>query len=786
MVQTYTPEKARFGLWSKLSHADMGLRIAAFLLLLGSVFIALEQQNPTRAVAPSAPLTEFSSGRAMEKLRSISQRPHPVGSAEHAAVRDYIVRELTAIGLRPEIQKTTVISQGNNNFFRAATVENIVARLSGTASSKAVVLAAHYDSVPTSFGASDDGSGVAAILETARALRAGPPLKNDSIFLITDCEEVGLLGAKAFVEEHPLAKAGGLVFNFEARGNGGPSIMFETSNENGVLIAEFASAAPVPIANSLASEIYKHLPNDTDMSVFKKAGFSGLNFAFIRGLSHYHTQLDSFAEIDERSLQHQGSYALALARHFGNLDLRNMKGGDRVYFNIPGPYLIHYSQRWIPALTVLSALLFACALLYGLKKGRFTISGVMKGVVALLLCLLGAPLLSWGIWSIISYARQGYSTAPWAAPYQVDLYFLGFVAVNGAFTFAVYNWFSKSSSIEDLSMGALLWWVILMTLSAHYLPSGSYLLMWPLLFSLAGLIMTRLVSAPGPSWMSYLVLVLCALPGIFLVAPLVYHLASALTVHQAPWIMIPLVLLLSLLLPHHQLLSRSRTYLLPVGLGVAGVLLLAYAVWANGFDGRHPQTDTLFYGLDADKGLAYWASTDEASDVWTAQFFPAPAEKSVLTFYPIISREFRWGPAAVAPLPAPQAALLSDDRNGNHRSLRLHISSPRQAPLLAVYVDAHTPLDAAFINGKPVNLNAGAAVYEQGEMWGMRYYALPLEGFDLTLETISSQPVKVRVEDQSYGLPNIPGAPYQPRPANIMPAPSPFSDLTVVGKSYTF
>lgn len=66
------------------------------------------------------------------------------------------------------------------------------------------------------------------------------------------------------MKEHPAAKDVKAVFNFEARGSGGPVVMFETSNDNGSLIREFAGATQNPVANSLSYEIYKRLPNDTD------------------------------------------------------------------------------------------------------------------------------------------------------------------------------------------------------------------------------------------------------------------------------------------------------------------------------------------------------------------------------------------------------------------------------------------------------------------------------------------------------------------------------------------
>ncbi len=60
------------------------------------------------------------------------------------------------------------------------------------------------------------------------AVRAGPPLKTDVIFLFTDGEEEGMLGASAFVAEHSWARDVRVAANFEARGNAGESELFET------------------------------------------------------------------------------------------------------------------------------------------------------------------------------------------------------------------------------------------------------------------------------------------------------------------------------------------------------------------------------------------------------------------------------------------------------------------------------------------------------------------------------------------------------------------------------
>lgn len=280
---------------NKILSSLLALVFAACLALL-----SIWSLSPP-AIVGNVPASEFSAARALDYLKAIAVKPHPIGSPAHAEARDYIFGELVKMGLQPQIQTTTAVQKSpavrtrRGSAHRAATVENIVAKLEGTASTRAVLLVAHYDAVPSSVGASDDGAAIASLLETLRALKASAPLKNDVIFLATDGEEVGLLGAIAFVEQHPWAKHVGVVLNFEARGNHGPSMMFQTSDNNGWLIDELAETVSRPVANSLSSDIYKLLPNETDFTVFKYAGMNGLNFAYIQGVAAYHSTLDNMS-----------------------------------------------------------------------------------------------------------------------------------------------------------------------------------------------------------------------------------------------------------------------------------------------------------------------------------------------------------------------------------------------------------------------------------------------------------------------------------------------------------
>ena len=170
-------------------------------------------------------------------------------------------------------------------------------------------------------------------------------MRNDVIFLITDGEERGLLGAQVFMREHPWRNEPGVAFNFEARGTSGSAIMFETSAGNEWLVRGLQAADPQADATSVAYEIYRRMPNDTDLTVFKKGGLAGMNFAFIEHPEYYHTAQDTLEHLDPVSVQEQGRYALSLTRWFGNRDLAQHPSGDAVYFATAFTPLIVYPAR---------------------------------------------------------------------------------------------------------------------------------------------------------------------------------------------------------------------------------------------------------------------------------------------------------------------------------------------------------------------------------------------------------------------------------------------------------
>lgn len=746
--------------------------------------VAIVSLLPPAVVSNVSP-GEFSAARAREYLKPIAQKPHPIGSTAHAEVRDYISGELTKLGLQPQVQRTTGVNAfwGYPNL--AATVENIVAKLPGTANTRAVLLVAHYDAVPQSFGASDDGAAVASLLETLRALKASAPLKNDVIFLATDGEESGLLGATAFSQQHPWAKDAAVVLNFDARGDHGPSIMFQTSDENGWLIEEFAQTAPRPVATSLAADIYKLLPNDTDFTVFNRAGIRGLNFAYLEGFSSYHSSLDNLNNLDDRSLQHHGLYALALSRRFGNADLNGpLKKTDAVYFDLFGRTLVHYSRTTALVLSVLTALLTVGVIVFGVKRRVFTFTGLGLGFLALLLSITGAALLAMLVSSLIARVPGSGAAFMSRDTWTNHLYLIGFVLIAVAATALVYSLFRKRVSVENLSAGALLWFLLLLFVSLVYLPGGSYLLMWPLLLALVAWII-RLTLPPGRlSVVKFcLITTLCAVPAIVLWSPLIYQMFVALGLSQTLVIVVPVALLLGLFVVNFDLIMSGARWLLPAASAVIAAAFAIAAIAQPDFNQREPRSNELFYALNADTGKAVWASEAAHPDEWTSQVLSSSAQRGVM------SDNFPWlGDAQLlqqqtvnASLPPPEVKVLDDNSQGDTRSVHLRITSPREAAQLLIYTTSD--ISDGFVNGQQLSVQQPGP--DSTQSWMLIYSAPPREGIDLLLKTKSSVPLNLKVVDRSFQLPALKDVTIKARPSDIIPERFSYTDSTFVSKSFS-
>lgn len=514
-------------------------------------------------------MSVFSADRAAEYLAVIARAPHPINSSEHDAVRDYIVRTLRDLGFSPEVQRTTDVNESRHI---PGALDNIVCRLKGSGSGKAVLLVGHYDSVPAGPGASDDGVAVASLLETARILKSLPQLKRDIIFLFTDGEESGLLGARAFVSEHLWAHDAGVVLNFDARGTSGPSIMFETSDHNGWLIQNFSHAASHPVANSLSYEIYKRLPGNTDFTIFRRAGYSGLNFGFIDGYVYYHSALDSPQNANHSSIQQDGDYMVEMARQFGNAELDDPKLASGVYFDLFGKFLVYYSHTVDTWFLVFTSIVVAFVLYLGFQTRRLRAATCLGGgasvVAGIVITVLAAVAIAWPVLA----ARRHFSKIRLGPIDDATWYILSFCVIGLGCGIAFYLMASKRLGAENVIAGSFLVWVALILAVRIYLPGGTYLFLWPLLFTMLPWLVIfsrRHLSGGAKSTLFFL----SSLPAIVIIVPMIHKIFAAFAAGSTMIVSALLGVLLSLLIGPIVMGARSRRWL-PLSFITGGLALL--------------------------------------------------------------------------------------------------------------------------------------------------------------------------------------------------------------------
>ena len=333
----------------------------------------------------------FSSARVVEDIRVISQKPHSVAHPdERAQVREYLIDRLESMGADTVMQfrYDSIVGPQNKHVEYTFDAVNLLAEFapaSETVSGTDLMLIAHYDSrysqpMPRdtvwSYGAADDGYGVGVILETVSlALKNRTEWKQGVKVLFTDAEEPGMKGMKAIWENNrEVFDNVGLVLNVEARGTWGPALLFEACPGNAKVQELYASTAAYPFTYSLTTVVYQFLPMFTDFTIVKDE-LPGLNFSNIADVNHYHTDLDNFSNISEKTIQHYGSQILPLTmeyltgEEYADKDyLRS--DSDKVNFTIPLLGLFSFSKVGYIVLCVAVFVLFLLAFALEGLRGR--------------------------------------------------------------------------------------------------------------------------------------------------------------------------------------------------------------------------------------------------------------------------------------------------------------------------------------------------------------------------------------------------------------------------------
>lgn len=731
--------------------------LVVLLVGLGAVIVP----DPPAPLGTDAPLGEFSAARAAEHIDVVAAEPRPLASPGHTAAREYLVGTLDDLGWDTTVQEGIGwFSPTDSPTRRGAALSNIVATLPGADPTGTVVLAAHYDTVTASPGASDDGIGIGTVLETARALSDGERPRNNVVVLLTDGEERGLLGARLFTAETPPFPGPMVVLNHEARGNAGMPLTFRISSPNADLV-RILSQAPGALADSFTQTAFEALPNDTDFRRFDEAGLHGYDTAIAGGSAYYHTPLDTPDRLSRSSLQQMGDVALATARTLTVTDLTALDAGTDVVTTTPWG-LLHY-PRWVEVALTLALVAAVAALAVIRVRRRDASAGRIAGAagVALFAAVAagGAAFLPW--W-LSRRAVPGLGSVPIGEPYRPGFYQLAAVVAAVAVLTTVYVAVRRRFGAPAFAVGALMVVAVVALAGLPFLGVATPLVL-PALPAALGVLVAEAIPQRRSRW-RIVAMAAGLVPAALVAVPAVLASFDAGVTFGAPLAGAFVAVLFAVLLPlTAPLLPREGA----APFAVVGAFAVVACTLLGGYTNRDgataPRQEELFYSLDADRGDAVWASPGRPRSDWSAELLtesPTP-----------LPDRFPWrpgtslahGPAPVASLEPPRVEMLSDIESDGGRMVQLRLSSPRGAPTLGLWVDGAT-VRAATVDGSPV---------DPGANFGFVFTTASTDGIEVRLDLDTTGPaedVEVRVADVTSNLSVVPG--YTPPEDKVVVGPA--------------
>ena len=759
---------------------NRGLLIAGIgaALLLAATLAAY--RTPAPLGSDAAP-TAFSATRAREILKELvgDGVPHPMGSMADAKVRDLIVKRLNALGYATELQ--TGLSC--NEFGACGTPTNIVATRGEFSGNDAVMLAAHYDSVPAGPGASDDGVGVANLLEIARVLSVMPQLKHPIVLLVTDGEEGGLLGASLFTREHPLAKRIWAAVNMDTRGVSGPSLMFETGAANAWLMRLYGRSTLEPITNSLCYVIYKTLPNNTDFTIFKAAAYQGFNLAFIGDVAYYHTPLDNFDNASPATMQHQGANALSGLLALANATDLSPPTADSLFFDVLARGVVVWPIGLVLPASLAALILLAAATVLLIHKGHLSYAHAAYGFLGALANVVLGAALAIAVLALLHFlGRLPPIQGPSWIAFPLAMH-VGFAALTLLTTTAIAAWFARRTGFWGFWFGASTLAALLSLATAVIIPAAGYVVLLAALAAVLGFapsawdLMRGRTPSQGAADFAAL------FPGLVafgLLLPLLLLLYPALGAPAWAIGTTTLCVTAAFLLPLLGNATRPIRQRLSVIAAATLFGAICVTVLLPTYSQRWPQRVNVEYWVDADSGRAHWYTQ-------TASLRLPRAMDEAVKFDPLLRDRFPGYPLKGFYAEAPALKLVAPElrqmaANSDPGRMELLLRSTRGAPKAFVIFPASANIHEIEIATPSGPLRAKLQTLRNGSTVVLAP-GISEAGLRFWVNT-PAVPMSVQVFDESYELPDeLPDGKKlrQVRPKNATSSQD--GDITVVQRT---
>jgi hypothetical protein len=737
---------------------------AACVLALPLVWLALRMASTPLPASP--PESSFVAARAVAHVRALARAPRPVASEANQAARRYLTDQIRALGLAPEVQTETVqaasVDLMGNVHVSLAVVHNVLVRLpgSGQRGRPAVLASARYDSGAGSLGAADGALSSAALLETLRVLRAGPPPDNDVLFVFTDADERLALGTRGFASSHPWARRARVALRFENIGNRGPLELVDASEADGFALDTWAGAAPDRHGSSFMAELTRGAPQRAAGHFLAQGGAAVLQFATLRGTLGPDGIHDLPERLSSASVQHEGDTMLALLRRFGNVPLpplSALEARGQVFATLPAVGSVHYGLIWVWPLTGLVCVLaiLACA-----RALRQRVAGTDLTQAA-----FGFVFMS-GLATFIAYLcreslpglQARYDAAVLAADPGADWLLLAFLLLPAAGFIVLQRHLQHKLGTQTVALGAMLVLAIALVLVSAGAPGASYLLAWPLLAAQAAWLL--LASPRGLSWSPArraAITLAGALPALVLLLPAAY---DSLIWLSPQWLLLPagLVCAAAGLAGMALALFTRRFVARALLLGCASCFALAYAATPRTLE--LPAPNRLVYFKDTPSWQAYWMYPPLPLDAWTRQVFPNTMHPYLLPYVFGVTSKPVWYAAAPRDDTIAYPYLMTEKSTwtSDTRHVEFLLRSKNRAPEITVRLAGGDPLRTS-VNGRVLT-----GTRYRG--WKLDLHGMQDQDLHFAFDLAGDGSVAIFVQEH---IPGLPERDLPPRPAGMPP-----------------
>jgi hypothetical protein len=561
--------------------------------------------------------------------------------------------------------------------------------------------------------------------------------------------------------------------------------MFETGSANAWAARLFAKSASHPTTSSIFYTVYKQLPNDTDFTIFKTAGYQGLNFAFIDDEPHYHTPLDNLANLSLASLQHQGDNALSSVVSLANADFSRIPESEAVYFDVLQIGIVRFPATWAIPLALMTILLLAMQIAWLLQNKRLATRELLWGLILWLAIIAATASLAFILRGILRFGSV--ILVDWVAhPFPVEL---AFWSLGAAVVFNVGILFGRRARFWGLWAGVWAWWALL-SFVVSWLASGiSYIFLVPAsVASLVALPATlrrpaQMKVSIDDKFMDVAAILPPTIAGVVIFAPLLM-LYDGMGNRALPFIAALVALALTPTLPlcADILNTTGMRGAMFSWIPIAAALIAAFiAVVAPQFSAKSPERMNIQYWKDADTGVAQWIVEPDSGHL-------PEAIRVAAAFKHADKGPFPWdrGPAYLTPAPrlafsAPSFTILESFPAGTERNYRALLRSERGAPEVLALFPPNSGVTKVNMQGEPIKRATEKMRFFFGDWNIYRCLTMPPEGVEIAFTLPVGKPLQVYVADVKHGLPVEGKFLLNARPLSATPSHD--GDLTIVSRS---